>query len=879
MKLLKNKSKTTTLLVIALLLASLTLLTMSAEAQEGVHGGSPQTPVTGGPIPVGVTPSLTIQTIPYLSFSPNPIGIGQPVLVNIWVQPATVVNRAHTGYTVTIAKPDGTTTTVGPMVSYQGDTTAWFEYVPDQIGTYQLQFFFAGDYYPVGRYIDGVLSTATSGGYLATQDVYYAPSQTAKYNLVVQSGLVSSWPPSPLPTDYWTRPISPENREWWVIGGNCPYNEIGGGSGTEGWPDNTNVYASNYKFFPYVLGPNSGHVVWRKQGNGLAGLFGGLIDGAYTKYQAPDQDISGASFAFGTAGPGNGGNPSILFEGRAYQSLNKVLGGVSQTVWECFNIRTGEIYWDVANINQPPTVISYAENTPPVPGALGRTDRTTVSLVYIGSSRVIKYNPITGSVTLNVSIPVTTGTLYADPYVLSTQSLTGGNYRLINWTLQGLSSTNFATNIISNISYPFSSVGTADYESMVAVSSSSSQPPGTGVSSIVRLMAASLTTGQLLWNISTNINYPIFSGLTGVADHGKYAQRFDDGHWYCWDLFSGKLLWTSDYSSYPWGTFGAYAQQSAYGLIFYNQYDGIVAYDWNTGKVVWHFHAPSAPFETPYTTGTGDQNGEEYSFFSDGIVADGKLYTYSVEHSPTAPLTRGWRFFCVNATTGEGIWNVTGAMIPGVVADGYITASDYYDGYMYVFGKGQSATTVTAPDTAVPEGTAITIKGTVMDMSPGDQGSFQNPTAPANSPTKQGTVPCVSADSMATQMEYLYMQHPIDGIWHNTSMTGVLVVLTAIDSNNNPTDIGTVTTNPYYGTFSYAWTPPKEGTYTITASFAGDDSYGSSSAATGLTVGPAPEIPTTPSYPVPADYTWTIIGTGIAVIIALAIAVLLLRKR
>ena len=34
---------------------------------------------------------------------------------------------------------------------------------------------------------------------------------------------VFSCPPSPLPTDYWTRPISPNNREWYAIGGVYPW--------------------------------------------------------------------------------------------------------------------------------------------------------------------------------------------------------------------------------------------------------------------------------------------------------------------------------------------------------------------------------------------------------------------------------------------------------------------------------------------------------------------------------------------------------------------------------------------------------------------------------------------------------------------------------
>jgi len=73
---------------------------------------------------------------------------------------------------------------------------------------------------------------------------------------------------------------------------------------------------------------------------------------------------------------------------------------------------------------------------------------------------------------------------------------------------------------------------------------------------------------------------------------------------------------------------------------------------------------------------------------------------------------------------------------------------------------------------------------------------------------------------METQMEYLHMQMPIDGLWHNLTITGVPVTLTAIGTDGTVIDLGQVTTNGYYGTFSKAWTPPKEDTYTIIASFA-----------------------------------------------------------
>ncbi len=132
-------------------------------------------------------------------------------------------------------------------------------------------------------------------------------------------------------------------------------------------------------------------------------------------------------------------------------------------------------------------------------------------------------------------------------------------------------------------------------------------------------------------------------------------------------------------------------------------------------------------------------------------------------------------------------------------------------------------------------------------------------------------------------MEYLHMQMPIDGLYHNETMTGVPVTLSAIDSDGNVIDIGTATTSGYYGTFEKAWTPPAEGTYKIIASFTGDDSYGSSAASTAVTIGPAPTQTDNsgqqPQITVP-DYTMTIIAGVIAVILAVAIAtILILRKK
>jgi len=112
------------------------------------------------------------------------------------------------------------------------------------------------------------------------------------------------------------------------------------------------------------------------------------------------------------------------------------------------------------------------------------------------------------------------------------------------------------------------------------------------------------------------------------------------------------------------------------------------------------------------------------------------------------------------------------------------------------------------------------------------------------------------------------------------------VTLTAIGSDRNYIDIGTVTTSGYYGTFGLAWTPSEEGTYEIIASFEGDDSYGSSGASTFVSVGPA-AAPAVPIEPEPTEPTEApFITTEVAIIAAVAVVAVIgivaywaLRKR
>ncbi len=816
-----NKTKLTATIVMALLMTSafmlMTNIPVQAQELEVQNAGSQ-------PLPAGVTPDVTLETIPYLSFRPNPIGVNQPLLVNIWMQPPVDNSRYLSGLSVTLTKPDGTEVVFAPIDTYHGDSTAWFEYIVDQVGEWKVRFDFPGGYYPAGKYL-----STRSGTYVDfTESVYYEPSTTGDQTLTVQETMVYSWPEATLPTDYWTRPIPIENREWWVIGGHFPFTGLGGGPY---WPADTNTYSTaDYDFIPYVQAPNTAHILWKRQG-ALAGIIGG-------------------QFGYRSYGAGEGayaGTPSIIFQGRCYDTVKKVVDGEVTNVWQCYDLRTGEVYWERTGVQEPTTLV-YNRLGPSAPGA-GETGRGKggawgfVHLTYIGGGKMIKYDPWTGDVVKEISIaPLTSGAVYMDPYALSVQNLGGGNYRLINWTTTDYDelgkSLTMAERIMSNVTWPWSNLGDSqDFEAGIAVDTANIVHAATGVSINVRIMAASLTTGQELWDNTADVGFGLFSGSTGVADHGKYAVRFNDGLWRCWDLFTGNKVWTSEPEEWPWGCFGAYTVASAYGLIYDLSYAGIYAIDWDDGSIEWHYDPGYPGYEAAFSS---------YPFFTNMYVAEGKLYVGNGEHSPTQPLMRGWKLHCIDVTTGEGIWNITGGGSVGPIADGYLTFDNRYDGNMYVFGKGQSTTTVSAPQTSVPKGSALMITGTVLDQS-----------------SAQPDTPCVSKNSMATQMEYLHMQKAIPDDY---TITGVPVTLCAIGSDGDYIDIGTTTTSGYYGTFGLAWTPEEEGTYEIIASFAGDDSYGSSGASTFVVVGPA----LSPSVPVEPEST-SFITTEVAIIAAVAI--------
>jgi len=582
--------------------------------------------------------------------------------------------------------------------------------------------------------------------------------------------------------------------------------------------------------------------------------------------------------------------PQIILAGRGYHSYTKVsaTGPSSQTYWQCYDIRTGEVYWDrpLYAGESAPNLIEWPAGTSEVEG--GQTNTVAPVLLSISNGYMRKYNPLTGAMTANVSIAPFTGIVigngavtannciyYMNGHLLGVQDLGADagaeRYRLINWTTQGTSA-NFATRVVSNTTYARSALPNEfliDWNVGVGCNIQSIRQGDIIIS--MNITGFDLFTGVQIWD--RYVMEPQYSGMAQVSDHGKLAVVSSGGRVLAFDLKTGKDAWQTRVLDEPWDAtgFGSYSMASAYGQLYWMAQSGIYAIDWDTGNVNWKFEKAAPPFETPFTGSAGQT---VYPTLSAGMIADGKMYVYCNCHTPEAPYYRGQPTMCIDVFTGKEIWSVgisgnsdmRRRELQMAIADGYLTVGGR-DGFMYVFGMGQSETTVSATQAPLVLGQRALITGTVLDRSPAQPG-----------------VPCVSKDSVAAQMEHIHAGSPVGGIFSSVMMgdgsfgdvmmTGVPVYLFAVDPNGNDAPIGTVTSDGYSGTFAFDdWVPEVPGLYTITATFLGDESYGSSSATTYLTVAEGPYNS--------SDNTvlYAIICATVAMIIAMVLCFLIFRKK
>jgi outer membrane protein assembly factor BamB len=351
-----------------------------------------------------------------------------------------------------------------------------------------------------------------------------------------------------------------------------------------------------------------------------------------------------------------------------------------------------------------------------------------------------------------------------------------------------------------------------------------------------RIMTWDATTGDLVAN-GTWAGFWQSSGRNPVFGSGVYSWHGADGRTYAISFETGELAWVSEQHDMPWGNFGTYKGSAGFGVVTAGSYDGHrYAYNSTDGTTMWkQFTGTDNPYNYEYASNAPTCWGE-------AITADPmrpKVYWASGEHTPAIPHPRGDMLYCNDLMTGELLWRLpyfaSGRAFWGSgVADGYLWYYNQLDGSVYMFGRGVTKTTLSAPSNAVPQGDPVLIQGRVLDLSPGTE------TLEDRFPDG---VPAVADDGMSTWMAYLYTLGTTGPLVDLDDVNGVPVNIKVIHPNGNEEWITTVTTDSL-GNYEYMYVPPTKGAYKIIAEFAGSGSYWSSTAEAAVGVKETPAAPT-----------------------------------
>jgi len=808
-----------------------------------------------------------IKAYAFIGATPNPVGVGQETLLHVGItQPLRVTQDGWTGITVIITKPDGRKETLGPFrTDSTGGTGTTF--VPDVAGIYQLQTHFPEQWYNY--------SIGSTQYRLLYEDTY---SQVL--NLTVTETPIPLYPGVPLPTEYWSRPIDAQAREWATIGGN--WLGIGQfGDNLAGSVIPNNDYA-----------PESAHVLWTKplEYGGLVGDYDYSVFGgdAYEGKLSGGVIINGVFYynkfnTIGTSGTGitpvenyvvavdlhtghqlwsrtlrapDGTNVTLSFgQVMKFTSFNvqgafTYLWGSSGTTWYAFDPADGRWLFTMTNVPSASTLV----------GPNGEflkyvLDQTRGYMLIWNSSAVIDCywgtnpnSPNWGSwrpqgKTINATGP--TATTYQTPLGLN-------GYQ-------------------KNVTIPQGLPGSPSYyvaEDIVigyyrASPENINNPPFT-------IWAINLKPGhegELLYNKTYAAppgNVTFGYSRVGVKDRLFVIYMKDLGTMRAYNLDTGEYMWATTEPEYYLSYLETWTI-IADGKVYTHGTKGIIdCYNATNGQKLWSYAMTDPLSEILWSN--------NWIARIDFIV-DGKIYVRTSAHSDNQPLPRGAPYVCLNATTGEVIWRVNGLMRGtdwggrGYIGDSTLVKLDTYNLQIVAVGKGPSATSVEAsPEVSTFGSGSILVKGRVTDISPGTKEYAITARFPDG-------VPAVSDDSMSDFMTYVYKQLP-----KPNNITGVEVVIEVLDPNNNYYEVGR-TTSDATGFYKLSFTPQVPGEYTIVARFEGTKSYYGSYSETAIVVEEAQVTPT-PIQQISLPPTELyVVGTGIAVIIAISIVGLLILKK
>jgi hypothetical protein len=866
----------------------------------------------------------TINSEIYVTAQPI-AAIGQPMFLIYWTQsmPPDIGEQmgevdspsGRAGWydiTLTVTHPDGTEE-VFDMPYSDPVGGGYLSYTPTEVGNYSVRANFPG--------------TWKNSTYSHT---WYPPAESREDPFTVREEPIAGWPEPPLPTDYWNRPVSGTSHAWSAVLGNWygsyakryPLGAYGGDSYPYAWgdaPESAHIlwtrqhYPSgsllDERFGPEVNTLNHYqdvdfdgmdlildgviHYTYQYSGHWGAGNpvdnygWGGLS--LYTGEQLfLDKDVMKPAFGqiFVYNSPNQHGGFSYLWRTSGVEVPDYVIRdpryGPDENVtdlhsrpgtetWEMLDAYTGNRICYVFNVSDSGTMVNSKI------GAI-----TIYDTENLGTSSSPNYY-----LTIwNSSEPIS---MYAGDYGTYRWQWRPGYGGHSNYGYQWRENTEafhdgdtaFSLNVsIPSIRGPINSRSNQtasirairEGEYIIFGTTGINDPDGVAPCWLMCLSLEPGKEGQKLWE--TTFTPPVAetqgaqftAGMSLVQTSPEnevivFNNRVVQKYW-VYDMKTGERLWVSD----------AEPQLHYYSmnnmvyndtLITYGRAGGVLTcYDIRTGEIRWKYIAEGEGTESPYGN----------AVIQGCVISDGKVYMGSSEHSASSPLWRTPGLRCVDATTGEEIWKILFWGSDLAIADGILVSWNWYDGQIYAFGKGPSATTVSASPKTTTHGTAVVIEGTVTDQTPTGRRNINNEVQF----TLEGT-PAISDEDMEAWMEYKFMEQgfPADA-------KGVEVVLTVVDPNSNAYEIGRATSD-VTGHYSLSYEPLVPGDYTIFAAFEGSASYYGSQAVTAITVEEAPAatpMPTPPPASVADMYLLpSVAGIIVAVVVIGILIILMLRKR
>jgi hypothetical protein len=815
------------------------------------------------PIPLANSQVTERQFSLFIAAAPAKIGIGQSMQVVAWsnMLPTNFISQnlsagegilrfpRYHNFVVTIIDPDGIVENrTFPETDSLGGNS--FNYVPTKLGTYTISAYYPGESFANVQFFKS--------------NVAFKPAQSRVVTFEVQQDPIQAWVENPLPAEYWARPIDPSNQAWAGLTSNWLRMGMSSSQGR---------YWTNFQ--PYGTAPNSAHILW-------ANVFenGGIVGGEMGESDYYTGESYQSKFQ------------PIVLNGKLY--TNTRVGPQTTLGYVCYDLATGKELFRRSDYTLN-FAFSFANNWENAHGTIDfLVSRSGTNMSFWdprnGENVFNITNAPSGGAVISVVTPVGVTNDF-NIYVFASGNLTKWSFyetvkptgTQTSWSPSRTTPYNGTLGTVYNVAVPRpqNSAGqflSADYNIgtgggecdgnwIVARSVNTTTAPAT-----VYLAGIRCSDGKVMWQTNHQLieDPSIWRGGGGThldSEAGVYLNyKKETMQVLALDINNNGQVkyYTPTRNISDWGVYtSGWPMDSAYGKLYVGAYDGyIMAYDLATGDLLWQYRSGDSGLVTPYGS---------YPFFL-GIyqgmgVGDGKIFAATGEHSPNDPLYRGERLHVINATTGEAVWTIQGWWVDFAIADSQYTSYNAYDGRVYSFGKGPSALTVSASPKVSVDGDGVLIEGSVSDISAGTADFRQTARFPNG-------VPAVSDESMTKWMEYVYMQQPLP-----TDTIGVKVSIDVWDSNGNFRNIGQ-TTSDANGFYSLNWTPDIVGKYTVIATFQGSESYWPSHAETAFVVNEAAPTPTAqPTVALPPTEMY-ILGTGVAIIIAIAIlGLLVLRKR